>query len=64
MDKKYRLLKEGEIIQGGDEVDMCRDGWRDDPVWVKAVCLGKKVPDSTYPSHRRYRREVKENSNG
>lgn len=25
---EYRILEKGELIQEGDEVDMCRDGWR------------------------------------
>ena len=53
---KYYYLKKGDIIKKGDEVDMCRDGWRDKSKWVKAKCLGEKAPDPVYPSHRRYRR--------
>ena len=55
-DKRYRTLKEGEIIQDGDEVDCCRDGWRDEPVWKPATCIGQLAPDSRFPSHRVYRR--------
>jgi hypothetical protein len=55
----YRYLTRGEIIQEGDEVDACRDGWRDDPVWVPAVnCVGEPAPDPSYPSHRIYRRST------
>lgn len=51
----YRILDAGEIIQQGDEVDVCADGWRDDPVWIPATCIGEKAP-IPYPSHRLYRR--------
>jgi len=56
---KYYYLKKGDIIQDGDEVDMCRDGWRDEPIWVKATRVGEKAPDPRYPSHRIYRRLMK-----
>jgi len=55
---EYRRLEAGEIIQEGDEVDACRDGWRDDPVWVPAKCIGERAPDPRYPAHRTYRRPV------
>jgi hypothetical protein len=55
-DERYRMLKKGEIIQEGDEVDACSDGWKDDPVWKPARCIGEPAPDSQYPSHRVYRR--------
>jgi hypothetical protein len=55
-DERYRMLKKGEIIQAGDEVDACADGWRDDPVWKPARCIGEPAPDPSYPSHRVYRR--------
>jgi len=58
MKNKYRYLKKNEIIQEGDEVDICADGWRDDPVWVKTTCVGDKAPDPCYPSHRIYRRKI------
>lgn len=54
----YYYLKEGEIIQEGDEVDICNDGWRDDPVWKETTCVGQPAPDPQYPSHRRYRRKI------
>jgi len=53
----YYYLKKDEIIKEGDEVDMCRDGWRDEPKWVKAKNIGEKASDPVYPSHRKYRRE-------
>lgn len=58
-DNQYRQLEENEIIQLGDEVDMCNDGWRDVPKWVPATnAVGNKAPDPLYPSHRRFRRKV------
>jgi len=54
---KYRILREGEVIQKDDEVDVCADGWRDEPKWIKASCIGQKAPNPNYPSHRIYRRE-------
>jgi len=56
--KKYRILKKGEKIQKGDEVDMCRDGWRDDAVWTKARPdqIGRAVSDPQYPAHTLVRR--------
>ena len=59
MMNKYRHLEENEIIREGDEVDMCNDGWRDNPVWEKATCIGEKAPNPSYPSHRVYRRLIK-----
>ena len=55
-DQKYRRLEFNEVIQEGDEVDMCRDGWRDPPKWVKATLIGSRAPDPSFPSHRVYRR--------
>jgi len=58
-DKQYRMLEKGEIVQKGDEVDACRDGWRDDPEWKLAVhSVGGPAPDPCYPSHRRFRRRI------
>ena len=54
----YRYLKKGEIILEGDEVDNCRDGWRDEPKWEPTTCVGQEAPDPQYPSHRRYRRKI------
>ena len=56
---RYRILNKGEIIHFGDEVDACTDGWRDEPNWQPAQCIGHPAPDPQYPSHRVYRREVK-----
>jgi hypothetical protein len=55
-DERYRMLKKGEIVQEGDEVDACADGWRDGPVWEPARRIGIPAPDPQYPSHRVYRR--------
>ena len=55
-DERYRRLNKGEIIQAGDEVDACNDGWRDEPDWQPAKCIGQPAPDPQYPSHRVYRR--------
>lgn len=56
---EYRRLKYGEIIQEGDEIDSCRDGWRDVPIWVPVTtCIGEPAPDPQFPSHRQYRRKV------
>lgn len=59
---EYRNLKHGEIIQEGDERDMCNDGWRDPAKWVevKPEEVGQKAPDPQYPSHRQYRRKVEQ----
>ena len=55
----YYYLKAGEIIQQGDEVDACVDGWRDDPKWIPAVGrIGQSAPDPRFPSHSRYRRRI------
>lgn len=51
----YRDLEEGEIIQEGDEVDMST-GLNEDARWVKTTCVGEKVPDPQFISHRKYRR--------
>jgi len=59
-DDNYRLLSCGEIIRAGDEVDICRDGWRDESKWeLVKNCIGAAAPDPLCPSHRRYRRLVK-----
>lgn len=52
----------GEIIQEGDELDLCRDSWRDDPKLTKATKhnIGHIVSDPTCPAHVLVRREVNE----
>jgi len=58
-EQQYRKLEYGEIIQEGDEIDDCRDGWRDPPNWVPVTsCIGEPAPDPSYPSHRQYRRKL------
>jgi hypothetical protein len=57
-ESSYRYLRKGEIIEEGDEVDVCGDPWRDDPVWVPAKAIGKTAPDPRYVSHRVYRRRM------
>jgi len=58
-DQRYRMLKKGEIVRKGDEVDACADGWRDDPDWQPAVnSVGSPAPDPRYPAHRLFRRKV------
>jgi len=60
---EYRILKKGEIIQEGDECDVCADGWRDAAKWVPAGnTVGREAPDPAYPSHRKYRRFVTKDS--
>jgi len=54
----YRMLRKDEIIQEGDEVDACNDGWRDEPDWKPASNIGEKAPDPQYPAHRTYRRKL------
>ena len=49
-DHRYRQLKCGEVIRPSDE---CR---RDDGSWVAGICVGTRVPDPCYTSHRVYRR--------
>tara|TARA_S200002703_G_C3685238_1_gene210389 strand:- start:341 stop:559 length:219 start_codon:yes stop_codon:yes gene_type:complete len=59
---KYRRLEEGEIVQEGDEVDICNDGWRDPSKWVRAEgSIGQKAPYPYCPSHRQFRRKIEPN---
>lgn len=60
---RYRTLRETDTIRLTDEVDMCRDGWRDDPIWktVGDACphmAGKHPSNPNYPAHTIYRRPV------
>lgn len=61
---KYRRLEKGEIIQSGDETDVCRDPWREPPIWkpVHPDSIGTEAPDPAFVSHRQYRRPVEEDS--
>ena len=55
---KYYHLKEGEIIQDGDEVEMSNT-IHDPAKWVPAAnTVGQAAPDPAYPSHRKYRRLI------
>lgn len=54
------MLKKDEIIEEGDEVDVCNNPWHDEPKWTKTTCVGQKTLDPKYPSHRIYRREIKD----
>jgi len=55
--QRFRQLKAGELIEQGDEVDVCADGWRDEPQWVPARhTIGQPAPDPAFPAHRTYRR--------
>lgn len=59
MNTEYRILQKGEVIQEGDEVDDCRDSWRDEPVWKPATRIGRPAPDPIYPAHSIYRRTIR-----
>ena len=54
----YRILEFNEIIQEGDEVDMCDDPWRESPLWKPTIFIGGRVPDPRFPAHRIYRRRI------
>ena len=51
----YMILEKGEIIKIGDECDVS-NGWKSDPEWVPAKCIGEPAQDPDYISHRIYRR--------
>jgi hypothetical protein len=58
---QYRQLDVDDTIGGGDQVDMCNDGWRDAAMWkvVSKACphmVGEHPSDPRYPAHTRYRR--------
>lgn len=60
MEEEYYYLKEGEIIQKGDEVEMPVK--QNGPpllfsaLWVKTRCAGQQAPD---PANGKYRRLIK-----
>ena len=56
--EQYRRLERGEIIQEGDEVDICNNSWHEEPKWEKTTCVGELVPDPRYPAHRQFRRKI------
>lgn len=53
--KKYYYLKEGEIVEEGDEVEMSAS-WKDPAKWVKTNCAGHEAPNPHFTAHRKYRR--------
>jgi hypothetical protein len=57
-DDKYRILKHGELIKEGDEVDACANPWRGNPKWGPTKAEGQFAPDPRYPAHRIYRRKI------
>lgn len=58
---EYRILKEGEIIKEGDEVDA--SSLKDDAKWVPVEnTIGKPAPNPRFLSHRVYRRKIEEPS--
>ena len=55
----YYYLKEGEIIQEGDECDVSAK-WNDDPKWVPAAhTVGTPATNPQYMAHRVYRRLIR-----
>lgn len=53
-DDRYRVLREGETIEPGDEcLTDSHLGWR-----PATNCIGQKAPDPLYTAHRMYRREL------
>ena len=57
---EYRILKHKEVIKLGDEVDACRDGWRDDAKWIPVPkhMIGREACNPIFISHSRYRRAM------
>ena len=55
----YRRLEYGEIIQHGDEIDLCGNPMKEFPIWEPAGNIGEPAPDPKYPSHGQYRRRIK-----
>lgn len=56
--KLYYYLKEGEIVQDGDECEVSAN-WNDPPKWVPAGrTVGTPAPDPAYIAHRKYRRLI------
>lgn len=59
--KFYYYLKEGEIVQEGDEVEMSNGG-NNPEKWVTAVnSVGHPAPDPGFVSHRKFRRLIPAN---
>ena len=58
MEDGFYYLKEGEVVQEGDEVEVSNN-YNDPPKWVKATCIGTKAPNPHFIAHRIYRRKPK-----
>ena len=58
--ENYYYLKKGEIVEEGDEVEVS-SSLSSPAKWQKTKCVGWEAPDPQYPSHRTYRRLIKEN---
>ena len=58
VEKIWVRLKKGEIIQLGDESDVCRDNMKDPAKWtpVGQHMVGRPASDPAYPAHTQYRR--------
>lgn len=58
--QEYRILREGEIIQAGDEADASRTPF-DDVKWlpVSEHMVGRKAPNPLLLAHTIFRRPVK-----
>lgn len=55
---KYYYLKEGDIIQEGDECEVSNN-WNDPEKWVDAgPTVGQRAPNPNYIAHRKYRRKI------
>ena len=58
---QYRHLTKGELIREGDEVNACRNGYRDDLVWIKVKHrIGDPAPDPDFIGHSQFRRKISE----
>lgn len=61
---QWRYLECDEIIKDTDLVDMCTDGYNDDPIWVPVKDTngsrgaGDKAPNPAFPAHTRYMRKM------
>jgi len=57
---EYYYLKEGEIIQEGDEAEASAN-WNDPARWipVNEHSIGRAAPDPSYMSHTKYRRKTR-----
>lgn len=57
---EYYYLKNGEIVQEGDECEVS-NSIHDPAKWVPAGrTVGTAAPDPLYPAHRKYRRLISE----